>query len=237
MKNDNITITAKSSQLNEQRVIASTIAPTFEELYLKKDYKGAASYLLQNKQQLNSGIFHYNLGTVYSKMGDYPAARFQLEKAIKDGYINSSSINNLNYIKSQLQVDDISTSTSLPDQLMNTALAIPSAAYLSFSLIFLLLGIIFVRTNKLVKKTSMILFAFLIAAPLLFSGWYSDKINYAITFKDLPIYEGPSKIFSEKGKIKAGSKIILGDYKEGWFYVKFPISLAGWINKEQLGIY
>ena len=100
----------------------------FEELYLKKDYKGAANYLLQNKQQLNSGIFHYNLGTVYSKMGDYPAARFHLEKAIKEGYINSSSLNNLTYIKTQLQVDDLSTSSNLPDQLMNSALAIPSVS-------------------------------------------------------------------------------------------------------------
>jgi tetratricopeptide (TPR) repeat protein len=237
MKNTNTLTTAKSPHVNEQKAIEASTGSAFDELYLKKDYKGAANYLLQNKQQLNSGIFHYNLGTVYSKMGDYPAARFHLEKAIKEGYINSSSLNNLTYVKAQLQVDDLTTSTELPDQLMNTVLTIPPAAYFSFSLILLLLGITLLRSKKLIKKTGIGFFIVLIVAPVFFSQRYLDKINYAVAFKDVAIYEGPSKIFTEKGKVRAGSKIILGEYKEGWFYIKFPISLAGWISKDQLGLY
>jgi tetratricopeptide (TPR) repeat protein len=133
MKNSNTISQVKSSQVSDQKAIDTSKGNSFEELYLKNNYKGAANYLLQNKQQLSSGIFHYNLGTVYSKMGDYAAARFHLEKAIKDGYINSSSLNNLKFIKSQLQVDDISNSTGFPDEVMNIALSIPSAAYFSFT--------------------------------------------------------------------------------------------------------
>ena len=227
----------KSPQPVVHNSVEKPSANSFEELYLKKDFKGAANYLLQNKQQLNSGIFHYNLGTVYSKMGYYAAARFHLEKAIKEGYINSASINNLTYVKTQLQVDDISTSTSFPDQVMNTALTIPSTAYLSLTLLLLLAGILLLKSKKLVRKTSIVLFAILVVLPVLFSQFYLDKVNYAVAFKDVSLFEGPSKIFSEKGKIKAGSKIILGEFKEGWFYVKFPISSAGWINKDQLGLY
>jgi tetratricopeptide (TPR) repeat protein len=237
MKNTNTTPVTKSPHQSAQATENSAHNLSFEELYLKKDYKGAANYLLQNKQQLNSGIFHYNLGTVYSKMGDFPAARFHLEKAIKEGYINSSSLNNLTFVKTQLQVDDLSTSSMLPDELMNSALSIPGSAYLSFTLVFLLLGLILLKTKKLVRKTSIALFVVLIAAPILFSQFYLDKVNYAVAFKDVPLYEGPSKIFSEKGKVRAGSKIILGEFKEGWFYVKFPISLTGWISKDQLGLY
>lgn len=237
MENTNTSTETKSSQAGTDKSIESTAKISFEELYLKKDYKGAANYLLQNKQQFDSGIFHYNLGTVYSKQGDFAAARFHLEKAIKEGYINSSSLNNLTYVKGQLQVDDLSTSSNLPDQLMNSALAIPPTAYLSLSLVFLLCGISLLKTKKLRRKLSMALFALLIAAPVVFSNLYLDKINYAVAFKDVPLYEGPSKIFAEKGQIKAGSKIILSDFKEGWFYVKFPISLTGWINKDQLGLY
>lgn len=233
MKNINTSPVTKSPQAQTDKLASSP----FAELYLKKDYKGAASYLIQNKQQFDSGIFHYNLGTVYSKTGDYPAARFHLEKAIKEGYINSSSLNNLSYVKSQLQVDDLSTSTNLPDEFMNTALTIPPAAYTSISLVLLLFGISLVMSKKLTKKLSIACFVLLIAAPFLFSNLYLDKVNYAVAFKDVPLYEGPSKIFSEKGKVKAGSKIILGEFKEGWFYVKFPISLTGWINKDQLGLY
>ncbi|MDO9183924.1 MAG: tetratricopeptide repeat protein [Bacteriovorax sp.] len=237
MKNINTLTTAKSSHVIEEKSMGAPGNTTFEEFYIKKDFKGAANYLLQNKQQLSSGIFHYNLGTVYSKMGDFPAARFHLEKAIKEGYINSASLNNLTFVKSQLQVDDISTSVNLPDQFMNNALSIPPSAYVSFSLIFLLFGLILMKSKKLIKKSSIVFLSLLILTPIVFSQFYLDKINYAVAFKDIPAYEGPSKIFTEKGKVRAGSKIILGEYKDGWFYVKFPISLAGWINKDQLGIY
>lgn len=237
MKNTSIVPVTKSPQVTAQEESGTSKESSFEALYVKKDYKGAANYLLRNKQQLDSGIFHYNLGTVYSKMGDYPAARFHLEKALKEGYINSSSLNNLSYVKTQLQVDDLSTSSMLPDELMNTALAIPSSAYLTMTLFFLITGMLLVKTKKITRKTTMVASAFLIAAPLLFSQLYLERVNYAVAFKDIPLYEGPSKIFSEKGKVRAGSKIILGDFKEGWFYVKFPISLAGWINKDQIGLY
>lgn len=235
MKNTSTSSVTKSPEAVTHK--SSETTSPFEELYVKKDYKGAASYLLQNKQQFDSGIFHYNLGTVYSKLGDHAAARFHLEKAINEGYINSSSLNNLTYVKTQLQVDDISTSTSFPDQLMDSILTVPPAAYLSFSLLLLLCGISLLKAKKLVKKTSIALFIILIVTPVAFSNFYLEQINYAVTFKDVPLYEGPSKIFSEKGTVKAGSKIILGEFKEGWFYVKFPISLAGWISKEQLGLY
>ena len=237
MKKSNTMIPAKSSNLNDQKTIDTPVQSVFEDLYLKKDYKGASNYLLQNKQQLSSGIFHYNLGTVYSKLGDFPAARFHLEKAIKEGYINSASLNNLTFVKAQLQVDDISTSVALPDQMMNVALTIPPAAYLSLTLLLVLLGLVLLKSKRLFKKISIGIFILIALTPMLFSEFYISKINYAIAFKDISLYEGPSKIFSEKGKVHAGSKVILGEYKEGWFYVKFPLSLTGWINKDQIVLY
>ena len=210
---------------------------SFDELYLKKDYKGAAQYLLKNKQQFDSGIFHYNLGTVYSKMGDQATARFHLEKAIQEGYINSSSLNNLNFVKSNLQVDDLSTSSSLPDQFVNITTSIPVAGYVSFTLLLLIIFTLMIRFQKITKKWMMAVVLILAVVPMLFSFIYIKDINHAIALQDIPLYEGPSKIFSEKGKVRAGSKIILGEFKEGWFYVEFPLSLSGWINKDQLGLF
>ncbi len=209
----------------------------FEDFYVKNDFKAAASYLIQNKQQLKSGIFHYNLGTVYSKMGDMAAARFHLEKAIKDGHINSSTLNNLSFVKTQLQVDDLSTSSNLYDQVMNSALAFPSSAYLTLTLVLVLAAMVLLRMKKIIGRISFAICLVFALVPIYFSTIYLKDINYAIAFKDIPIYEGPSKIFSEKGKVRAGSKMILGEFKEGWFYVKYPISLAGWVGKDQLGLY
>jgi hypothetical protein len=210
---------------------------SFDELYLKKDYKGAAHYLLKNKQQIDSGIFHYNLGTVYSKMGDQAIARFHLEKAIQEGYINSSSLNNLTYVKSQLQVDDLTTSTSLPDEIINTAVSIPSAGYLSMTLALMLVFSILIRLKKIQKKWIMFAVLLISLSPIIMLNFYIKNINYAVALQDIPLYEGPSKIFNEKGTVRAGSKIIIGQFKDGWFQVEFPISLSGWINKDQLGLY
>ena len=210
---------------------------SFDQLYLSKDYKGAVQYLLNNKQHFDSGIFHYNIGTVYSKMGDHATARFHLEKAIQDGYVNSSSLNNLAFVKSQLQVDDLTTSTSFPDQIVNTMTAIPTAGYASITLMLLLIATLMIRFQKIQRKWIMAGVLLLTLTPVMFSTFYVKNINYAVALQDVPLYEGPSKIFSEKGKVRAGSKIVLGQFKDGWFYVEFPISLSGWINKDQLGLY
>lgn len=236
MKNINITpMTMPSAGVIRKPL--SEASKSFDELYVKKDFKGAAQYLLDNKQQFDSGIFHYNLGTVYSKMGEHASARFHLEKAIKEGYLNNSSLNNLAFVKSQLQVDDLSTSTSIPDQVINSMLSIPNAGYFSITLLLILIFMVMVRLGKIQKRWIMA-FVFAVAIlPMAFSLFYVKNINYAVALKDTPLYEGPSKIFTEKGSVRAGSKVVLGQFKEGWFYIEFPMSLSGWISKDQLGIY
>ena len=245
MKNTSITpktlpsADASRKPLSESKTTAtqSDSKLNFDQLYLKKDYKGAAQYLLDNKQQFESGIFHYNLGTIYSKMGDQATARFHLEKAIQEGYINSSSLNNLTFVKSQLQVDDLSTSTSLPDQVVNTVSAIPASGYFSMTLFLALLFTLMIRFKKIQKKWVMALVIALSLTPMFISNFYVKNINHAVVLQDIPLYEGPSKIFNEKGKVRAGSKVVVGQFKDGWFYIEFPISLSGWINKDQLGLY
>jgi hypothetical protein len=245
MKNSSITPKTLPSEGIQRKPLSETVktasAPqsksTFDELYLKKDYKGAAQYLLDNKKQFESGIFHYNLGTVYSKMGDQATARFHLEKAIAEGYINSSSLNNLAFVKSQLQVDDLSTSTSLPDQVVSTMTSIPMAGYFSMTLFLVLIFTLMIRLKKIQKKWIMVVVMLLSLTPVFVSNFYVKNINYAVVLKEVPLYEGPSKIFTEKGKVRAGSKVVLGQLKDGWFYIEFPISLSGWISKDQLGLY
>lgn len=241
MKNSSTSPMTKSSRSplseNQKSSNAGLSNQNFESLYLQKNYKGAAQYLLANKQQFDSGIFHYNLGTVYSKLGDQAAARYHLEKAIKEGYVNSASLNNLNFVKSQLQIDDLSTSVSLTDKVMNFSLNFPPQAYLSVTLIFVLLTMILIRTRKITSRMVISLALLLALVPIGYSTLYISRVNYAVALKEIPLYEGPSKIFNEKGKIRAGSKIILGEFKDGWFFVEYPLSLAGWVGKDQLGLY
>jgi tetratricopeptide (TPR) repeat protein len=225
MQNNN---TAKLTKSSEQ---------SFEELYAHKEYKAAINHLLQNKQQFSSGIFHYNLGTCYSKLADYGTARYHFEKAIKAGLYNSAISNNLKFVKANLDVDDLSTSTHLPDQFMDLSLSIPREAYYTTSLVFILLLALAMRFKKVTRKTIAVICLMFALVPIFYAQFYLNTVNSAVALKDISLLEGPSKIFQEKGKLRAGSKIILGEYKDGWFLVKYPESLSGWISKDQLGIY
>ncbi len=227
----------KSQDLPKEQTKEQLAPQSFEELYLAKNYKGAAQYLLNNKQHFESGIFYFNLGTVYSKMGDFPVARFHLEKAIQEGYINSATLNNLGFVKSQMNSEDLSTSSALPDQIVNYMSSMPKAGYLSLSLIFILVSLILIKSKSIQKKWLIGFVLFLSITPFLWSHYYAENLNRAIALNEVVIYEGPSKIFNEKGKLRSGSKVILGEFKDGWFFIEFPISLAGWVNKDQLGLY
>jgi tetratricopeptide (TPR) repeat protein len=225
MENINTNKTAKSRE------------SSYEELYAKRDYSGAVNYLLKNKQQFDSGTFHYNLGTTYAKLSEFGAARFHLEKAISYGMYNSATINNLNFVKNKINAEDLSTSTSFSDQFINTSLNIPREAFLSMSLALMLLALIYFKLKKIRNKIAIALFISISLIPFLFSLVYLNQIDQAVALKDIPVMEGPSKIFQEKGQIKSGAKIIIGEFKEGWFFVKYPISMSGWVSKDNLGIY
>ena len=225
MENTNTTKTPKSRPAS------------FEELYAAKDYKGAINFLLQNKQHFDSGTFHYNLGTTYAKLGEFGAARFNLEKALENGMYNSATLNNLSFVQSKIDAEDLSTSTSAIDQVIHYSLKIPSEAYLSTSLFILLIFLIMIKIKKITNKMVITIFILIALIPFTLSKSWVASLNPAVALKEISVYEGPSKVFQEKGKIRPGAKIVLGEFKDGWYFVKYPINLSGWVNKDNLGIF
>ena len=220
---------------NTNQKIKSSDA-SFAELYAKKDFKGAIDYLLHNKQQFSSGTFHYNLGTTYAKLGDLGAARFHLEKAREVGVYHSAMVNNLNYVEAKIDAEDLSNSTSIADKVIDYSLHIPASGYFSISLVLVVLALFIFMKNKLKNSIKVWIILLLCFLPTLYSQLYLHSLNQAVSLKDTVIYEGPSKIFHEKGKLKPGAKVLLGEFKDGWFFVKYPVSLSGWVSKENLGI-
>lgn len=209
----------------------------FEALYLAKDYTGARDYLLANKGRFDSSIYNYNLGTVYLKIEDFAKARYHLELAKKEGLINSGTLNNITYTNLKLEVDDLSTSVSYSDKAIDALTSIPKESFYSITLILILVGLILVRMGRLAKTGVIITFFVLCLIPMCLSKFYVEELTEAIALESLTLYEGPSKIFSEKGTLRAGSKVILSEEKENWYFIKYPISLTGWIEKKDLGLF
>ena len=82
----------------------------------------------------------------------------------------------------------------------------------------------------------MILVLLLALTPILFS-WYLKGQNEAIVLQDAKTYEGPSQIYTTMGELKAGSKIIVGKVYNGRYFVEHPRAFAGWVKKEDLGLW
>lgn len=214
----------------------STQSMPLETLYINKDYEKSITELLKQKAQYPLGQFHYILGTLYIKKGDLGAGRYNLEKAIKEGNLDNKVLHNLDIVKQQIASKDLDSSNSFYDKALNYSLEIPDGLYLSFTLLLGLFFLIQLFRKKFDFKKGFVLGIFISLIPLAIHQFYLSNIKYAILLKEVPIYEGPSSIFPTKANLKEGSKIIVGEKKDQWFFIKGPIELSGWVKDDNLAI-
>lgn len=208
-----------------------------ESLYLKGGFDEAIKLILEKKDLFEASFFHFNLGTLYAKNGMLAAARFHLEKASASGLTNELVINNLRFVRSRLNVMDLTSSSSTWDRVIDVASVIPADAYLSMSL-FLAVIVIFFLWRNTIRTLSGILICLMIASiPLSFSSFYLSRLTFGVALENIQILEGPSKIFPQIGTVKAGSKILIGKRSGDYFLIKHPVTLTGWIKKDDLGLF
>jgi hypothetical protein len=208
---------------------------SLEQSYVEGNYQVVLDGILSLKTTLSPGQFHYNLGTVYGKMGKYAASRFHLEKSISEGYVSSKVLNNLSFVKQQIQVDD--SNLGLWDQSLMVLSPHSFYFYLLISLILIMNFLLLVRFKKIKSKLVIGLFCALSLTPISLKMFYLDKLSFAIAMEDTQVFEGPSKVYSNIGVLKAGTKALVKSGGDGWFYIESPSHYAGWISKSTLGLY
>jgi hypothetical protein len=179
-------------------------------------------------------LFHYNLGTLQVKLGNYALGRYHLEKAINQGFANEKSYKNLTVSKNLLKQNGMVDVNHWSTEIKFRFLSGPSDLILTFSLLLVLLGIFISRKRMNLKKVILALSMGLL--PYLYGVYLLNSTNIGITLGEVVVYEGPSKIFPSSGSIPAGSKLILSSIKDDWFFIKGPEGYVGWIEKSQLGI-
>lgn len=209
---------------------------SLESLYTGSNFKDARKLVLENKTTLDPSTFHFVLGTLDAKLGDFAAGRYHLEKAIKLGNLNPETYHNLTAITQELTVSDISASTSFVDQVAHYGKSIPGDLYLTWMLCFLLCSAIFI---KKLLKSKIVLIAILLLSilPYIFGQFYLGDKSYAIALHEASLKEGPSEIYEEIGKVEAGAKIIVGKIYKNYYFVEHPNFKNGWVKKEDLAIY
>ena len=216
---------------------SNQILKRIENLYQKGDFESAKNEVLKSKSHLDSGLFHYNLGSLYLKMGKIGPARLQLEKAKVKGFNFPMLWKNLNYVNGQPQVQDPTKSKDLKEFFIGKTLDIPISSFILFSTVVFILILFFLRRKTLNIVSFLTLFILLSLLPLGFKYYLDHSLDYAIALVPTRVYEGPSKIYPDYGELGEGSRVILSKYHDNWFFITSPQDYMGWVEKDKLGFY
>ena len=212
------------------------ISKSLETLYLDGKFEKAVDLLLESKNQLSAVDFHYNLGAVYTKMGELGPGRYHFELALDKGYVGSDLLNNLAVIKSRLQGVDLSLSRDLTDQVVSFMSMVPVSYCISITLVLLLASLLIFKFKFIKSKISLAALMILSLSPLVAHQGVLYEKTFAVNIKEMTIYEGPSSVYDRRVTIPGGSKFVLGKTDGEWFYIDHPIELTGWVKKEDIGI-
>ncbi|MBK23908.1 MAG: hypothetical protein CME70_07885 [Halobacteriovorax sp.] len=212
-----------------------SLLKSLREQYQSSDFEAVKTSLIDNKDAFDKGEFHYNLGTVYSKTGNYAVGRYHLEKAVYEGYDTAATKHNLKIVKDKLSTQDLSTSQSIDDVLLSKSISYGPDFFIFVTLIFLVVSIVLFN-KKVVKRWGVAILILLSLTPITAKHFYLDNLNIAVLFNDSNVYEGPSGIFEKTGEIPKGAKVLVGKTIDGWFFIERPVEYVGWIKMNDVGI-
>ena len=208
-----------------------------QDTYLKGDYDQSIGLMLKNKDSLDQGLFHYNLGSMYLKKNELGPARLHFEKAKKEDFSYPMLWNNLEYVKHQPGVIDPAQSNHWQEYFMANVMDIPGSFFGIYFLIGLSLLLLLLRKRVVRNRLLVVCYSLLLVVPIALRFSYGQSHKFAVALKEIRVYEGPSSIYSDYGQIAAGSRFVVGKFYDNWYYIVSPSDRAGWVKKDELGFY
>lgn len=209
---------------------------SLELLYSQGEFAKAQKLLLENQAKFDRGLYHYNLGTIHLKNGEAAAARYHFEKALKHGFVNPYVLNNLRSAQEKLMVATVEQADSLGDVILNAAIAMPKHLPVTVCLVLITvyLGLLKFKVFAF-KRWVLGIFLGLLITPFLLSALMMKNTSSAVVLAKTEVKEGPSQIFAKTYELPAGIRIIVDGPENGWYFVKSPTRLAGWVTGKELG--
>lgn len=169
-------------------------------------------------------LYWYNLGTVQLHLGQYPDARYSLEKAQLETLFSRRTSHQLSLVEEK--IDRPTPPEKLVDHL-NLGLLYLGPLKLWFLALLIVLPIVWlikVQAPRLVLG----LYGLLGLIPVGLALWFQMETGALVALKPIELYDGPSKIFLSGRNIAPGTKVLVRE-REGWWYVVSPSSASGWI--------
>jgi hypothetical protein len=208
------------------------INQTLKNHYLKQEYSLAAELLMAKQNEIDPVLFHFQLGTVLYKLGDFAKARYHFEQAQILGMSGSEIKNNLSVVKQHLSVDQHEQIESYAASITYNLYHWSNYSYVSIVLVLLFLA----GLAKYFKKPIYIVISLicLASAPITFWLVKTNNVTIAVTKTETAVHEGPSEAFSSVRKIGAGTKVISTKRDGEWYLIDYPDNFVGWIKHENL---
>lgn len=203
---------------------------TFQDFYAQKDYANALLVLEKNKDKVEPGLWHYNLGTLKAQMQNHAEARFHFLKAEQKGLQSEEVLHNRTLVENELELTRLEQPLTLKDYLIDAGLWAQKGVFTTVSLVMVIAAIVHLRKKRDYKIAGV--YGVLIGLPLLVSFWVSSWPK-AIVVEPQLVQEGPSVIFASRGEIPPGVLIISrrnGDWRE----IIYPSRFAGWVKDNGL---
>lgn len=201
----------------------------YKKLLENENYSEAIK-VLKNDTSLDAPIKFYNLGYTYFKNNELVKARFYLEKARSEGFINDDLNNSLEIVKQNLGVAQVESDYGYLDKTILSLSTFKEDVFFSLLGIFML---IFLWGIVKSKKTLTLIFVILFVAlgGLIFT--FKD-FKTVLLKEEAYVHQGPSRIFDPTQLILPGTKVMIESESGDWKLVKYPIVYRGWIYKAKV---
>lgn len=199
-----------------------------EKLIKEKKFDEAIKYLETNNSGENP-VDLFNLAYLNFQKSDFIKARFFLEKAKKSGLYSQELKDALLITKRELGIETIENSYYKEDFLAFTLVGFKPVVYETTLGIALLFTLIFFGKSKKVLGSIFLSLTLLLGSLI----YYIQDFKTYINENDAVVYEGPSKIFSERQILIPGMKVIINQSTPKWNYILYPKAYRGWAYEQK----
>jgi hypothetical protein len=202
------------------------LTKTLQSLYATGDYQAGLKFLDANKEKPSPALWHYNMGTLYGKVGNLPLARYHLLRAEGEGFSTPELFQNKELVEQKLEIAKLEKPLTKSDYLVKSALIGAEGVFTFILFLSVLAATVSVWRKASAKVTStFVLLAISFGALNLWVNSWEKRVM----LETVPLLDGPSVIFPSRGEIPAGVFLVT-QQKGDWIKVIYPSRFEGWIK-------
>lgn len=206
----------------------SNLFKSLESHIEKQEFDEAIGLLKANYEKFDSGVYHYNLASIYAQKQELVKSRIHYEEAMNNGYVSPELKASLRKVRESLDIVEAEKPENTLDYLHYSVIETPIQMFVTVLLLTLILIIVGMKKTSGAVK---VILSLLIMLPGIIGYIYYSKTEVVILQQDKIVRSGPSKIFEEVHVMPKGMKVLMGRSYSDFLEVVYPSTYKGWVEK------